>query len=170
MQRAAKITPGKRSVGRLGRLQRGFRFDRHERVEARLPLRDPVQTGPCHLLRRKALLGDRLGDARQRQQGRLGVHFDTLAASTSRRPARSRSNGRGPAMGAKPSNAGPMELAMRVATSASTGTPAASAIALISLGLGLVMRPLSPLMARGCGPILVWPYSTPPDDPFYRAR
>ena len=32
-----------------------------------------------------------------------------------------------------------MELAMRVATSALTGTPATSAIALISFGVGLVM-------------------------------
>src|SRR5438132_3795585 len=173
MQRAARISSGKRSVGRLSRLQRGFRFDRHESVEARLPLRDPLQTGPCHLLRRQALLGDRFGDGHQRHQGRLGAHFGTFAACTSRKPAGSRSNGSVPAMGAKPSNAGPMEVAMRVATSASTGTPAASAIALIALGLGLVMpyllRCLLLWPAPGCAPKPEWPCSTPPDGPLYRA-
>jgi hypothetical protein len=44
-----------------------------------------------------------------------------------------------------------MELAMRVATSASTGTPAAVAMALISFAAGVVMRPLCPLLVRGYG-------------------
>src|SRR5207302_9609757 len=97
----------------------------------------------------------------------VDVHFAVLAACTRRNVAGSRSKGSVPATGAKPSNAGPMELAMRVATSALTGTPATSAIALISLGVGLVMRRLSPLLARDCGLSLKWPYSTLPDDPFY---
>src|SRR6202011_6326491 len=108
-----------------------------------------------------------------RHQGRFGtglvdVHFaafsGVLAPCTRRNVAGSRSNGSVPATGANPSNAGPMELAMRVATSALTGTPATSAIALISLGVGLVMRYLSPLLARGCGLSPEWPCSTPPDD------
>src|ERR1700731_3079967 len=60
-----------------------------------------------------------------------------------------------------------MELAIRAATSALTGTPAVSAIALISLCVGLVMRHLLPWPARGCGPN--WPYSMPSDAPLYRA-
>ena len=56
------------------------------------------------------------------------------------------------------------------ATSRLTGTPAASAIALISFAVGLVMRYLLLLvLARGCGPNPGWPCSTPPDRPFYRA-
>src|SRR6202011_4462508 len=114
-----------------------------------------------------------------RHQGRFGtglvdVHFaafsGVLAPCARRNVAGSRSNGSVPAIAANPSNAGPMELAMRVATSALTGTPATSVIALISVGLGLVMRCLSPLMARGCGRRRESPYSTRPDVPFYRAR
>src|SRR5215471_13737527 len=63
-------------------------------------------------------------------------------------------------MAAKPSKADPMELAMRVAASSSTGTPATSAIALISFAVGLVM--LFPLAARGYGPIQESPCSTRP--------
>src|SRR5450631_203646 len=116
------------------------------------------------------LLRDRLRDLGQRQQCRLGAHFETFAVCMTRKLAGSRSNGSVPAIAAKPSNAGPMEWAMRAAASASTGTPATSAIALISLGVGFVMRRLLLLMARGCGPIPQWPCSTQPDVPFYRAR
>src|SRR5277367_4975094 len=144
MQPTSMVALGKRGVGGIGRLQRGFRLDRHERVEAGLPLRDPVQAGPRHLMRRQALFGDRPGDRDQRHQGWLTAHCDTFAPCASRKLAGSRSNGSVPATGAKPSNAGPMELAMRAATSASTGTPAASAIALVSLGLGRVMTRLLP--------------------------
>src|ERR1700688_974267 len=157
------------------RAQRFVALDRHESVEARLPLRDAVETGLRHLARRKALPGDRACDLGQRQQCGFGgclvnVHFAALmgvTACTSRKVAGSRSNGSVPATGAKPSNAGPMELAMRAATSALTGTPATSAIALISLGLGLVMRHWL-LLARGCALTPGWPCSTPPDGPSYR--
>src|SRR5205807_4852762 len=119
------------------------------------------------------LVGNRPGDRRQRHQGGPGVHVDTFAACTSRKLAGSRSNGSVPAIGANPSNAGPMELAMRVATSASIGTPAASAIALIAFGLGLVMPHLLRCSllwpAPGCAPKPEWPCSTPPDGPLYRA-
>src|SRR5437764_7582634 len=170
MQRAARIASGERRVGRLGRLQRGFRFDRHESVEARLPLRDPLQTRLRHLMGGQALVGNRPGDRRQRHQGGPGVHVDTFAACTSRKLAGSRSNGSVPAIGANPSNAGPMELAMRVATSASIGTPAASAIALIAFGLGLVMPHSLPCSlarslawpAPGYGLNPEWPSSPPP--------
>src|SRR5712675_1830458 len=74
------------------------------------------------------------------------------------------------ASAAKPSKAGPMELAMRAATSALTGKPATSAIALISLGLGFVMRDLLLLLARGCDRNRGSPCSTRPDDPVYRVR
>ncbi len=42
---------GERRVGGIGRGQRLVRLDRQERVETRLPLRDPVETGFCHLAR-----------------------------------------------------------------------------------------------------------------------
>src|ERR1700704_5335003 len=90
-------------------------------------------------MRRQFLFGDRLGDRGKRHQGRFGAHGKTFAVCTSRKLAGSRSNGKVPATGAKPSKAGPMELAMRAATSASTGTPAISVIALISFAVGVVM-------------------------------
>jgi hypothetical protein len=157
VQRAATVTFRQRRVGSIGGRQRLLRFDRHEGVETGLPLRDPIETGLRRLPRREAPLGDRLRDRRQRHQGRFSahlvdVHFAVLTACTRRNVAGSRSNGSVPAIGAKPSNAGPIEWAMRVATSVLTGTPATSAIALISLGLGLVMRYLAPLPARGCVP------------------
>src|ERR1700716_661108 len=61
-----------------------------------------------------------------------------------------------------------MELAMREAASASTGTPAVLVIAATSLGPGFVMRRLLLVPVRGCAPSLEWPCSTPPDDPLYR--
>src|ERR1700710_1872747 len=82
--------------------------------------------------------------------------------------AGSRSKGSVPAIGAKPSNAGPMELAILAATSSVTGTPATSAVALICFAVGLVMWILLPLTARGCDPNPESPCSTPPDGPLYR--
>src|SRR5437016_14229700 len=98
-----------------------------------------MQTGSHHLARRNLLFGDRLCDRDKRHQGRLGAHFDTFAVCTSRKLAGSRSNGKVPATGAKPSNAGPIELAIRSAISGVAGTPATSVIALTSLGVGFVM-------------------------------
>src|SRR5581483_4996213 len=135
----------KLGIGLAGRLQRRLRLDRHEGVQPRLPLRDAMQTGPRHLLRGHLLGCDRLGDRGQRHQGRLGAHDDALAVCTSRKVAGSRSNGNVPDTGSKPSKAGPIELPIRAATSASTGTPPASAMALMSLGLGLVMPRFSVL-------------------------
>src|SRR6266478_1489593 len=92
-----------------------------------------------------------------------------------RNEAGSRSNGRVPAIAAKPSNAGPIELATRSVAAASKGMPATSAIALISLGLGLFMLAsshdldLRTWMVRGYVRSPGWPYSTPPDAPLYRA-
>ena len=60
------------------------------------------------------LVGDRLGDRGQRHQCGLGAHRDTFAVCASRKLAGSRSNGNVPAIGAKPSKAGPIELAIRV--------------------------------------------------------
>src|SRR6185436_12265202 len=123
-------------------------------VDARLPLRDPVETGLRHFARGEFLGRDRLGDRHQRHQGRLATHFDTFARCTRRKLAGSRSIGSVPATGAKPSKAGPMELAMRSATSLSAGTPATSVIALTCLASGLVMRRLLPCYfpwpLRGC--------------------
>src|SRR5581483_4392006 len=119
--------------------QRALRLDRHEGVELRLPLRDPMQAGARNLVRGDLLVRDRLRDRGQRHQGRLGAHRETFTVCASRKLAGSRSNGRVPLIGAKPSNAGPIELAMRSATAASTGTPATSATALISFALGVVM-------------------------------
>src|ERR1700694_5859437 len=82
--------------------------------------------------------------------------------------AGSRSSGSVPATGAKPSNAGPIELAIRAATSSVTGSPAPAVIALISLGVGLVMYGPLPLMARGCDRSRESPCNTPPDAPLYR--
>src|SRR6185312_7104013 len=75
----------------------------------------------------------------QRHQGRLVAHDDAFPVCTSRKVAGSRSNGNVPDTGSKPSKAGPIEPAMRLAASASTGTPPASAMALMSFALGLVM-------------------------------
>src|SRR5258708_6713297 len=81
--------------------------------------------------RRDALVGDCLRHGRQRHQGRFGPHRVALAVCTTTKVEGSRSNGSVPAIGAKLSNAGPMELAMRAAISASTGTPATLAMAII---------------------------------------
>src|SRR3984957_3880253 len=174
MQRAAVVALCQRRVGFIGRFQRGFRLERHERIETGLPLGDAMQAGTRHLMRRQLLRGDRLRDLGQRHQGRLIAHFTTFMACASRKLAGSRSNGSVPAIASNPSNAGPIEPAMRVATSASTGTPPTSAIAFTSFGLGLVMLrslPCSLLWpARDCGPSLEWPCSTPPDAPLYPVR
>src|SRR5258705_9073984 len=82
--------------------------------------------------------------------------------------AASGSSGTVRATAANPSNPGPIELAIRSATSLLTDTPAMSAVALISFAVGLVMPHPLPSPARGCGPSPVSPYSTPPRDPFYR--
>src|ERR1700722_8071240 len=139
MQRTPVVTLCEIGVDGIGGRQGGFGLDRHERIEAGLPLRDPVETGLRRLARRDLLMRDRPGDRGQRHQGRFSGHFEAFPACTATNVAGSRSNGSVPAMAAKPSKAGPMELAMRVATSALTGTPATAAIALISLGVGLVM-------------------------------
>src|SRR6185437_7121409 len=105
----------------------------HEGIETGLPLRNPREAGLRRLARGEVLLRDRLRDRGQRHQGRLDAHAGFPAACTRTKLAGSRSNGSVPATAAKPSNAGPMELATRAATSVLTGTPATSAIALISL-------------------------------------
>src|SRR5260370_35190953 len=117
-------------------------------MEARLPLRDPLETGLRCLARGDAILRDRLRDRRQRHQSRLGtrvvdVHFaafsGVLAPCTRRNVAGSRSNGSVPATGENPSNAGPMELAMRAPTSGLTGTPVPAATAWIPSAVGLAV-------------------------------
>src|SRR5258707_12751941 len=126
-------------------------------------------------MRRQFLLGDRFGDRDKRHQGQFGAHVETFALCTSKKLAGSRSNGSVPSTGAKPAKAGPMELAMRAATSASTGTPATSVIALISFAVGVVMPGLLPCWflywffgpVRGCAPSLEWPCSTPLRGPLY---
>src|ERR1700690_3370619 len=123
-----------------------------------LPSRDPVETGLRHLARGDVLVRDRFGDRGQRHQGRLGAHLAALAVCTTTKVEGSRSNGSVPATAAKPSKAGPMELAMRAATSASTGTPATSAIALISFGVGLVVRHLLLARRAAVAPNPVWPF------------
>src|SRR3954447_21253581 len=140
VQRALWFAICKRLIRHVGRRKRRFGLDRHERIEAGLPLGDALQARLRDLARRQPLLRDRLRDGGQRQQCRFAAHcFDAFGSCTRRKVAGSRSNGSVPATGAKPSNAGPMELAMRVATSALTGSPATSAIALISLAVGLVI-------------------------------
>src|SRR5262249_28377012 len=143
VQRTTALPPCELGIGFAGRPQRRFLFDRHEGVEPRLPLRDPVKTRLHKLARGNLLCRNRLCDCSQRHQGRLGAHDDTFATCTSRKLAGSKSNGRVPETGSKPSKAGPIELAIRVATSASTATPPASATALMSFGVGLVMPRLS---------------------------
>src|SRR6516165_9811189 len=140
MQRPTVAARSKRSVGLIRRLQRSFGLDRHEGVDMRLPARDPLQARARHLTRRQAPLGDRFGDRSQRHQRGFAAHGETFISCTSRKLAGSRSNGMVPATAAKPSKAGPIELAIRSATSASTPTPAMPAIAATSLGLGFVMR------------------------------
>src|SRR5450755_3413060 len=129
MQRAAVVVLRQRRIGVIGSRKRCFGFDRHEGVDTWLPFRNPVEAGLCRLARGDALLRDRLCNPGQRQQCGFGAHFGAFAARTSKKLAGSRSNGSVPAMGAKPSNAGPMELAIRSATSGLTGTPVTSAIA-----------------------------------------
>src|SRR5258708_8473041 len=114
----------------------------------RLPLFYSFKTGLRRLARRQTLIRNRLRDLGQRQQCRFRAHFETFAICTTRKVAGSRSNGNVPATGAKPSKAGPMELATRVATSMLTGTPATAATALISLAAGLVIHSLTGLPAR----------------------
>src|SRR5689334_1248657 len=63
-----------------------------------------------------------------------------------------------------------MELATRAAVSLSTGTPAASAIALASLAVGLVIWKRLPLVARVCDPTPLSPCNRRPDGPFYPTR
>src|SRR4029079_2098976 len=113
------------------------------------------------------LVRDRLCDRGQRHQGRLGLHRAAFSVCTRTKVAGSRSNGSVPAMTAKASNTGPMELAIRVATSGSTTTPAISAVALASLAVGLVM--LQSPSLPGCGLNQVSPCSRRLDGPFGRA-
>src|SRR5271168_5061249 len=152
VQRAATSALGERRVSSVGRLECLIRFDRHEGIQMRLPFRDPVETGLRHLARGNALVRDRACDRGQRHQGRFDAHRTTLPVCTTKNVDGSRSNGSVPAIAAKPSNAGPMELAMRVATSVSTGTPAALAMAWISFAVRLVIWYLPLLLARGYGP------------------
>src|SRR5215469_5496520 len=171
MQRAAVLALGERCVGLAGCLQRLFGFDRHEGIELRLPLRDAMQAGARHFVRGELLAGDRLRDGGQAHQGGLGAHFTTCAVCIRRWDAGSRSNGSVPAIAAKPSKAGPIELDTRSATSALIGTPATSAIAMICFRLGLLMLVVPAVLpARGCDRSPEWPSSTPPDAPLYRAR
>src|SRR3954469_1261204 len=139
MQRAARLVLRPRLVGGGGRFQRLLLFQRHEGVELRLPFPDPLQTGLDHFARRHALVGERLDNRGKRQQSRCAAHLVTLVFCTTRKVAGSRSNGSVPAIGARPSKAGPMELAILSATLLSTGSPVTSAIALISFPVGLVM-------------------------------
>src|SRR5215208_5739489 len=152
MQRAADFPLCQCRIGGVGSGQSCFRFDRHECIEMRLPFRNPLEAGLRHLTRRETFLRDRIRDRAQRQQCRFRAHLRAWGTWTRRKVAGSRSNGSVPATAAKPSNAGPMELAIRVATSALTGTPATSATALISFAVGLVIRCRLLLLARGYEP------------------
>src|SRR5436190_1857494 len=178
MHRSVMGVVAGRSIGEFGHLQRS----QPDRAGILQPLQGGRSGGGDEIAPDFRAAGDHLAGVvihvlvRQRHQGRLSVHcaaflLAVLAACwTTINVAGSRSNGSVPATAANPSNAGPIELAIRSATSLLTGTPAISALALISFAVGLVMpRPL-PLPARGCGPSPVLPYSTPPHDPFYRWR
>src|SRR3954447_16599072 len=165
MQRAATVSFRQRRIGGIRRSQRFLLLDRHERIEARLPLRDAGKAGLRHLARRHALACDGLGYFRQRKSCGFGRVHRRASFWTTRNVAGSRSNGSVPAIGARPSNAGPMELAILAATSSVTGTPATSAIALICFAVGLVIWIVLPLPAQGCVPNRELPYSTPPDGP-----
>ena len=115
VQRAAAVALGQRRIGGIGRLQRRFGFDRHEGIETRLPLRDPVEAGLRHLARGDALVARSPSRPRSATSGPARCSFRNLRGSApDRKVAGSRSNGSVPAIGAKPSKAGPIELAMRV--------------------------------------------------------
>ena len=136
-----------RRVGGVGRRQRLLRLDRHEGIEARLPLRDPIETGLRRLARRQPLPAR--SPARPTSATSRPARCSSGGLSRRRRPARrrnvagSRSNGSVPAIGRKAFERR-ADANWRCARRPrhSTGTPATSAIALISLGVGLVMRDL----------------------------
>jgi hypothetical protein len=62
MQWAEVLAPGERRIGSVRGGERRVPLDRHEGVEARLPLRDPVETGLGDLARGKFLRRDRFRD------------------------------------------------------------------------------------------------------------
>ncbi len=101
MQRAADLAFRKRRIGDVGCRQRGVGFDRHEGIEAGLPLLDAVEAGLRHLARRESLLRDRLRDRGQRQQCRFRAHFEVFSVWTTAKVAGSRSNGSVPAIARK---------------------------------------------------------------------
>jgi hypothetical protein len=72
VKHAAIVSFRQRRVGGIGRGQRLLRFDRHECIEARLPVRDAVEAGLRHLARRHALLRNRLCYFRQRKSCGFG--------------------------------------------------------------------------------------------------
>ena len=131
-----------RRIGVIGRLQRRFGLDRHEGVEAAAAIarsdagRTCVTSCEENLLRPRSPCATAVSDIRA---GSVLISTPSRVCA-SRKVAGSRSNGSVPAIGAKPSNAGPIELAMRVGDLGAHGNAGDIGHRLDFLGVGLVMR------------------------------
>ena len=145
MQHAGVVALGERGIGGIRRGERFVRLDRHEGVEARLPLRDPVEAGLRHLargdfLRRRSPSRPTSATSRPvrcsfrhlrvlHQQKARGLEIERQGAGDRRKAVEGRPDGIGDA---------------RRRLRCPTGTPATSVIALTSLASGLVMLRLLP--------------------------